>query len=92
MVASRVPTTGDLAHNPGMCPRLGIELVTPLVRRSALNPLRHTSQGSLRYLLSSMIRGTVLSNSYPLLMSWVALVRSYPFFASGSYYTDSYET
>ena len=28
MVASRMPPTGDLAHNPGMCPRLGIEPVT----------------------------------------------------------------
>ena len=25
--ASRVPPNGDLAHNPGMCPRLGIEPV-----------------------------------------------------------------
>ena len=26
VVASCIPHTGDLAHNPGMCPRLGIEL------------------------------------------------------------------
>ena len=25
VVASRMPPTGDLAHNPGMCPRLGIQ-------------------------------------------------------------------
>ena len=25
VVASRVSPTGDLARNPGMCPRLGIE-------------------------------------------------------------------
>ena len=29
MVASHTPATGDLARNPGMCPRLGIEVVTP---------------------------------------------------------------
>ena len=28
VVASCTPPTGDLACNPGMCPRLGIELVT----------------------------------------------------------------
>ena len=28
VVASHIPPTGDLAHNPGMCPRLGIELVS----------------------------------------------------------------
>ena len=28
VVASCSPPTGDLARNPGMCPRLGIELVT----------------------------------------------------------------
>ena len=28
VVVSCVPSTGDLAHNPGTCPRLGIELVT----------------------------------------------------------------
>ena len=28
VVASQAPPTGDLAHNPGMCPRLGIELAT----------------------------------------------------------------
>ena len=28
VVASQAPPTGDLAHNPGMCPRLGIEPAT----------------------------------------------------------------
>ena len=28
VVSSRVPPTGDLAHNPGTCPRLLIEPVT----------------------------------------------------------------
>ena len=28
VVASHVPPTGDLARNPGICPRLGIELAT----------------------------------------------------------------
>ena len=44
VVASRVPPAGDLPCNPGMCPSLGIE---PLIRRPALNPLHHNSQGSL---------------------------------------------
>ena len=28
VVVSHMPPTGDLAYNPGMCPRLGIELAT----------------------------------------------------------------
>ena len=28
VVASQEPPTGDLAHNPGVCPRLGLEPVT----------------------------------------------------------------
>ena len=36
-----MPLTGDLAHNPGMCPETG----NRLVHRLALNPLGHTSQG-----------------------------------------------
>ena len=39
-------STGDLAYNPGMCPDW--ELAgDPLVRRAALNPVSHTSQGSI---------------------------------------------
>ena len=30
VVASHMPTTGNLAHNPGMCPDLGIQWVTIL--------------------------------------------------------------
>ena len=44
VVASRTPPTGDLAHNPGMCPENGTG--DPLVCRPALSPLSHTSQGS----------------------------------------------
>ena len=44
VVASHAPPCGDLAGNPGMCPRLGIEPAT-LVCSPALNPLSHTSQG-----------------------------------------------
>ena len=29
VVVSRAPSTGDLAHNPGMCPDWGIEPETP---------------------------------------------------------------
>ena len=43
MVASRVPPTGNLAHNPGTCP--GNRTGDPLVCRPALNPRSYTSQG-----------------------------------------------
>ena len=44
VVASRAPPTGDLAHNPGMCP--DSELNRRLFgSQPALNPLSHTSQG-----------------------------------------------
>ena len=39
------PGTWDLAHNPGTCPRLGIEPADPLVARLALSPLSYASQG-----------------------------------------------
>ena len=45
VVASHGPPTGDLAHNPGMCPDWELNL-QPLVHRLVLNPLSHTSQGS----------------------------------------------
>ena len=38
--------TGDLAHNPGTCPA---QTTGPLIRRLALNPLSHTSQGWLGF-------------------------------------------
>ena len=44
VVASSVPPTGDLAHNPGMCPDWESNS-NPLVCRLALDPLSHTSQG-----------------------------------------------
>ena len=46
VVASRVPTSGDLASNPGMC-LTGKPINDPLVRRPALNPLSHTRQGKI---------------------------------------------
>ena len=56
VVASYVPPTGDLAHNPGMCPRLGIKPVTLLAAcRLALNTLTTPARAevcllSIRYL------------------------------------------
>ena len=44
VVASHAPPTGDLAHNPGVCPDWESN-GDPLVCRLALNPLSHTSQG-----------------------------------------------
>ena len=46
VVASRAPPTGELAHNPGMCPDWE-STGDPLVCRLALKPLSHTSQGCL---------------------------------------------
>ena len=45
VVASHVPPSGDLAHNPGMCTRNRTS--DSLVLRPALNPLSHTSQGTI---------------------------------------------
>ena len=50
VVASRMPPAGDLARNPGMCPDWESS-PRPLVHRPALNPLSHTSQGSVLYLV-----------------------------------------
>ena len=44
MVASHVPPTGDLAHNPG-CALTGNRTCDPFVCRLVYNPLSHTSQG-----------------------------------------------
>ena len=41
-VASHMPHTGDLAHNPGMC-LMGIE--PAILWFTTLSPLGHTSQG-----------------------------------------------
>ena len=54
MVASHRPATGDLAHNPGVCPDWKSN---PLVHRLALNPPSHTSQGRI----------LVISNKKPFL-------------------------
>ena len=48
--ASRVPSTGDLASNPGICCRLGIELAT-LDSQAGTQPMMHTSQGWRQSLL-----------------------------------------
>ena len=45
MIAFHVPPTGDLAHNPSMCPDWESS-GDPLVHRLALSPLCHTSQGA----------------------------------------------
>ena len=55
VVASPIPPTGDLACNPGMFPRLGIESKG---RRPALNPLSHTSQGGSMDILMMLILPT----------------------------------
>ena len=40
VVASRALPTGDMAHNPGMCPDWELNQ-RPLVHRPTLNPLSH---------------------------------------------------
>ena len=44
VVASRAPSTGDLACNLGIVPT-GVQTGNPLVQGPALNPLSHSSQG-----------------------------------------------
>ena len=46
VVASHVPSTGDLAHNPGMCPDWELNQ-QPFGSQPTLNPLSYTSQGYL---------------------------------------------
>ena len=48
-VASHTPPTGDLACNPGMCPDWESNQ-RPFGSQPTLNPLSHTSQGSLQIL------------------------------------------
>ena len=55
VVASCAPTTGNLAHNPGMC-WLGIE---PATLWFALNPLSHTNQGRPVILLLPQSQKTI---------------------------------
>ena len=47
-VASPVPCTGDLAHNPGMCPDWESNWQLSGLQPT-LNPVSYTSQGSLVY-------------------------------------------
>ena len=44
VVATPAPCTGDLAHNPGMCPDWELNQ-QPFDSQPVLNPLRYTSQG-----------------------------------------------
>ena len=53
MVASHMSPAGDLAHNPGMCSDWESNQ-DPLVHRPALNPLSHTSLGSMCHYLKAM--------------------------------------
>ena len=46
-----------LAHNPGMCPDWN-QIGNPLIHRPMLNPLSHTSQGSLRICKGFLKLGT----------------------------------
>ena len=52
MVASPTSPTGDLAHNPGVCPDWESNW-RPFVLQPTLSPLSHTSQGPLTWVLSS---------------------------------------
>ena len=45
VVASHVAPTGDLAHNPGMCPDRESNR-QPFGSQPTLNPLSYTSQGT----------------------------------------------
>ena len=56
MVASHMSPVGDLAHNLDLCPSTGNQTSDPLVRRPALNPLSHTSQGTSQVFKSSTHR------------------------------------
>ena len=48
-VVSSYAPSGDLAHNPGMCPDWE-STGDPLIPRSALSSLSHTSQGTNNFL------------------------------------------
>ena len=50
MVASQMPPTGDLAHNPGMCPDWESNQ-RPFDLQANAQPLSHTSQGNNRLLI-----------------------------------------
>ena len=51
VVSSHVPHTGDLAHNPGMCPDWELNW-RPFGSQPVLSPLSYTSQDA-KYLIKS---------------------------------------
>ena len=53
MVGSHVHPTGDLAHNPGMCPDWESNQ-RPFGSQATLNPLSRTSQGTF-FILNNLI-------------------------------------
>ena len=54
VVVSYTAPNGDLAHNPDMCPDWN-QIGDLLARRSALNPLSHTSQGHFFFFLRFLL-------------------------------------
>ena len=48
VVASHMPPTGDLAHNPGMCPDWESNQ-RPFDLQASTQPLSHSSQGEVQY-------------------------------------------
>ena len=68
VVASYVAPTGDLAHNPGMCPDWESNQ-QPFGSQSALNLLSYTSRGWILFLIlfkvSSLCRGKSVHYSFP---------------------------
>ena len=54
VVASHVPPTGDLAHNPGMCPDWESNSKL-LVCNPAPRPLSHTSQDSISFFIKERL-------------------------------------
>ena len=58
-----MPSTGDLACNPGMCPDWGLNQ-WPFGLQPALNPLSYTSQGSFYFILFFLNILNVYFNKY----------------------------
>ena len=66
VVASCMPPTRDLAHNPGMCPDWE-STSDPLVWRLALNPLSHTIQALIIIcIIMSLVFQLVVHLCFPL--------------------------
>ena len=61
VVASHVPSTEDLAHNPGMCPHWESNQ-WPFGSQPTLNPLSYTSQGKFFLVHTDMTAVTIQSN------------------------------